>query len=81
MLHAGGSQRMWLGVCVLTNLGAASGQMSIIPVDANNHTLGAIGVGMLTLLVFLICTELLFSIPALFFVYIAVIHDGGFASG
>ena len=33
MLHAGGNQRMWMGVCVLMNHGAASGQMSIIPVN------------------------------------------------
>ena len=76
-----------MGVCVLMNVGASSGQIIIIPVNAtvgaevSIHTLGAIGVGMVTLLVFLICSEHLFSIPALFFVYIAVIHDGGLASG
>ena len=77
---------MWMGVCVLINFGASSGQIIIIPVDTtvgaevSIHTLGAIGVGMVALLVFLICSEYLFSIPALFFAYIAVIHDGGFAS-
>ena len=78
---------MWLGVCVLMNLGASSGQMRGIPIDTfvgvevSIHTFGAIDVGMLTLLVFLICSEHLFSIPALFLVYIAVIHDGGLARG
>ena len=69
------------------NLSAASRQMSIIPVDTTVgaevciHTFGAIGVGMLALLAFLICTEHPFSITALFFVYIAAIHDGGLACG
>ena len=78
---------MWMGVCVLMNLGAASRQMNIISVDTavdaevSIHRFGAIGVGMLRLLAFLICSEHLFSIPALFFAYIAAIHDGGFASG
>ena len=42
---------MWMGVCVLMNLGAASGQMSAIPVDiavgteVSINTFGAIGVG------------------------------------
>ena len=63
VLPAGGSQRMWMGVCVLMNYGAASEQMSVIPVDTTAcaevsiHTFGAIGMGMLTLLVFLICSE------------------------
>ena len=78
---------MWMGVCVLMNLGASSGQIIIIPVDTTGdvevsiHTLGAISVGMVALLLFLICNEHLFSIPALFFAYIAVIHDGGLAGG
>ena len=78
---------MWMGVCVLMNLGVFSGQIIIIPVDTAVgaaiciHTLGAIGVGMVALLVFLICSEHLFLIPALFFAYIAVIHDGGLVSG
>ena len=55
MLHAGGRQGMWMGVSVLINLGASSGQISIIPVDTDMGTevsiptLGAIGVGMLAL--------------------------------
>ena len=87
VLHAGGSQRMWMGVCVLMNLGAASEQMTIIPVDTavgaevSIHTFGVISVGMPLLLAFLICSEHLFSIPTLFFAYIAVIHDVGFVSG
>ena len=78
---------MWMGVCVLMNLGASSGQIIIIPVntavgaEVSIHTFGTIGVRMVALLVFVICSEHLFSIPALFFVYIAVIHDGGLASG
>ena len=73
-----------MGVYVLMNLGVSSGQMSIIPVDTavdakvSIHTSGTIGVGMLTLLAFLICSEHLFSMPALFFAYNAAIHVGGF---
>ena len=72
---------MWMGVCVLMNLGASSGQIIIIPFDTavgaevHIHTLGAIGVGMVALLVFLICSEHHFSIPALFFAYIALLHE------
>ena len=78
---------MWMGVCVLMNLGASSGQIIIIPIntivgaEVSSHTFGAIGVGMVPLLMSLICSEHLFSIPTLFFVYIASIHDGGLASG
>ena len=78
---------MWIGVCVLMNQGAASGQINIIPVDAavgvevRIHTFGAIDVGILTILAFLICSEHHFSNPTLFFAYIAVIHDGGLVSG
>ena len=78
---------MWMGVCVLMNHGACSGQIIIIPVnttvgaEASIHTLGAIGMGMMALLVFTICSEHLLSIPALFFACIAAIHDGGMASG
>ena len=69
------------------NLGASSGQMSIIPVDpavgaeVSIQTFWAIGVGMFTLLAFLICNEHLFSMLALSFVYEGAIHVGGFASG
>ena len=49
---------MWMGVCVLMNLGASSEQMSIIPVDTavdvgvSIQTFGANDVGMLMLLAF-----------------------------
>ena len=77
---------MWMGVCVLMTLGASSGQIIVIPADTtvcaevSINTFGAIGVGKVELLVFLICSEHPFSIPYFFFVYIAVIHDGGLAS-
>ena len=64
-----------MGVCVLMNLGASSGQMSIILVntavgtEVSIQTFGAIGVGMLTLLAFLICSEHLF-LNARFVLYI-----------
>ena len=63
---------MWMGICVLMNLNASSGQIIIVPVDmavgaeVSIHTLGVIGVGMVTLFIFLICSEHLFSIPPLF---------------
>ena len=78
---------MWLGVCVLINLRGSSGQMTVIPVDTvvgvevSIHTFGAIGVGMLTQLAFLICSEHLFSMLAIFLAYNAAVHVGGFASG
>ena len=78
---------MSMGICVLMDLGASSGQIIIIPAntavaaEVGIHILGAIGVGMVALLVFLTCGKHLFSIPALFFAYIAAIHDGGLASG
>ena len=58
---------MWMGVCILMNLGASSGQIIIIPVDTtlgaevSIHKFGVIGVGMVALLVFLICSEHLFQ--------------------
>ena len=85
VLHASDRQRMWMGDYILMNLGTSSGQIIIISgniaVGASIHTFGAIGVGMVALLVFPISSGHLFSIPALFFTYIAVIHDGGLASG
>ena len=71
VLHAGGNGRMWMGTCVLMNLGASSGQMRVIPIDT------AVGAQ----LAFLICREHLFSIPDLFLAYMAAIHDGGLTSG
>ena len=85
-LQAGSNWRTWMDACVLMNTGASSGQMSIIPVNTavgakvSIQTFGAIGVGMLTLLAFLICSEHLFSMPALSFMYKAAIHVGGFTS-
>ena len=54
---------------------------TIVGAEVSIHTFGAIGVGMVAILVFLICSEHLFSIPTLFFAYIVVIHNGGLASG
>ena len=67
---------MWMVVCVLRNLGASLGQIIVISVDTTVgvevgiHTLAPISVGMVALLVFLICSEHLLSIPVLFLVYI-----------
>ena len=67
------------------NLGAASGQMIVIPVgttvgvEVSIH--GVIGMGMVALLVFLICSEHLFWMLVLFFVYNTAINIGGFESG
>ena len=75
-----------MGVCVLMNLGASSGQMHIIPVDTAVgaeviiQTFGVIGVGMFTLLAFQICSEHLFSMPALSLTYKGALHVGGFVS-
>ena len=86
MLQADGNQRMWMGVCVLMNLGVFSGQMNIIPVDTavgaevSIQTFGANDVGMLTLLAFLFCSENIFSMPTLSFAFKAAIHIGGFVS-
>ena len=76
-----------MGICILRNLGASSGQMSIIPADnaagadVNNQTFGVIAVGMLTLLAFLICSEHLFLMPTLSLVYKADIHVSWSVSG
>ena len=73
-----------MGVCGMMDLGASSGQMSIIPGDTaagaevNTQTFGAIDVGMLTLLTFPIYSEHLFSMLALSLEYKADTHDGGF---
>ena len=75
-----------MGVCVLMNLGASSGQIIVIPVnttvsaEVSIQALGAIGVRMVALLVLPISSEHLVSIPALFFAYIAAMHDGGLAN-
>ena len=75
-----------MGVCGMTDLGAYPGQMSVIP-DATAvvgeiiQTFGAIEVGMLILLAFLICSEHLFWMLALSLAYITDIQVGGLASG
>ena len=51
--------------------------MPILAAEVSIHRLGTIGVGMLALFVFLICTEHLFSIPVLSLVWMAVRHDVG----
>ena len=66
MLHACGRQRMLMVVCVLMNIAASSGEIIIIPIntvvsaEVSIHTFGFIGVGIVALLVFLICSEHLF---------------------
>ena len=60
VLHAGGSHRMWIGFCSMVDLVATSGQMRVIPAvtaegaEVSIHAFGAINMGMLILLVFLI---------------------------
>ena len=71
----------------MMDLGASSGQMSIIPhdtavgVEVIIQAFGVIDVGMVTLLAILICSEHLFLMLALALVYKAVICVGGFMSG
>ena len=63
-----GKECVWASV-FLMNLDASSGKINIIPVDTtvgaevSIHTLGAIGIGMVALFVFLICIEHLFLNP------------------
>ena len=62
----GCNQNTWMGVCGMMDLGASPGQMSVIPYgtaavgEIITWTLGAIHVGMLILLTFLIYSEHLF---------------------
>ena len=85
-LHAGCNQSMWMGVCGMSDLDASPGQMSVIPDDTAVigeviiQTFGAIGVSMLTILAFLICSEHLLWILALSLVYKADMQVGGLAS-
>ena len=75
-----------MGGCVLMNLGAASGQLSIIPVDTivgaevSINTFGAIGVGILNYWHSLFVVSIFYQFQPFFFAYIDEIHDGGFAS-
>ena len=76
-----------MGICVMMDLGASPGQMSIIPDDTavggevTTQTFGVIDVGMLKLLPNLICSEHLFLMLALSLVYKADVYIGGFVSG
>ena len=76
-----------MGVCSMMDLGAAPGQMSVIPDgtavvgEVITQSFGATDVGMLILLAFLICSEHLFLILALSLVYKADIHIGEFVNG
>ena len=71
----------------MRDLGASPGQMSVIPEgtalvdEVIIQTFGAMDVGMLTLLAFLICREHLLWILPLSLAYIADTHVGGLASG
>ena len=68
-----------MGICIMMDLGASTGQMSVIPDgtaaggDVITQTLGAIDVDMLTLLAFLICSEHL-SLMLAFPWYIKLIY-------
>ena len=85
-LHAGCSQSICKGVCGVIVLSASSGQMSVIPEgtavvgEVIIHTFGAMDVGMLMLLAFLIHREHLFWILFLSLAYRADMQVGGLAS-
>ena len=76
-----------MGVCGVIVLGASPGQMSVILAgtaadeEVPTHTFGAMDVGMLMLLAFLICREHLFHLLSLSMAYRADIHVGGLESG
>ena len=71
----------------MTDLGASPGQMSVIPEgtavvdEVIIQTFGAMDVGMLMLLAFLICREHLLWILSLSLAYRADTQVGGLASG
>ena len=87
VLHADCSQSICRGVCGLIVLGASPEQMRVIPPGSTAgeeviiQTFGAMDVGVLMLLVFLICRENLFWILSLSLAYSADKHVGGLASG
>ena len=84
MLHAGGRHRMWMGFSRVVDLVATSGQMRVVLVIAAEvriHTFGAIDVGMMILLVFMIWSEHLMLMLTVFLAYKAVIQDGGLVRG
>ena len=76
-----------MGVCGMMDLGASPGQISVISdgtavvVEVIMQTLGAIDVGMLTLLAFLICSKHLFLMLVLSLACKADIQVVGLASG
>ena len=86
-LHADCSQRTWMGVCGVKDLGASPGQMGVIPEGTTVvgeviiQTFGAMDVGMLTLLAFLICREHLLWMLSLSLAYRADTEVGGLMSG
>ena len=85
-MQAGGSCNMWMGFCTVINFVVSSGQMKVIPfvtaegAEGSIQTFGAIDEGMLMLYAFLICSEHLVVMLAVFLVYRAVMQDGGLAS-
>ena len=78
---------MWMGVCGMTDIGASPWQMSVIPDgtavvgETIIQMFGAIDVGMLIPLAFLICSEHIFWMLALSLAYKADTQVGGLASG
>ena len=86
-LHAGCIESICMGVCIVKVLGASPGQISVIlegtvvVEEVIIHTFGAMDVGMLTLLAFLICREHPFWILSLFLAYRADTHVGGLVCG
>ena len=76
-----------MGVCGMIVLSASPGQMSVILAgtaageEVIIHTFGAMNVGVLMLLAFLICRKHLFWILSLSLAYRADTHAGGLASG
>ena len=76
-----------MGVCGMTDLGTSPGQMSVIPdgtavvAEVNIQPFGAIDVGMLILLAFLICSEHILWMLALFLAYKADTQVGVLVSG
>ena len=78
---------MQMGVYGMMDLGATPGQMNVISDgtaavgEVITQTVGAIDVGMLILLTFLICSEYLFWMLALSLAYKSDIQIDGLVSG
>ena len=78
---------MWMVICGVIVLGAVPGQMSVIPAgnaageDIIIHSFGAMDVGLLILLAFMICREHLFCILSLSLACRADTHVDGLARG